>query len=158
MGIYLPGRGCVRAVSAGKRTRRRITPGNRWLKKTLAQAAWAASHTKNTYLASQYRRVAGHRGRKRALIAVGHSMLVYHMMRTGSSYADLGGDFFDRLEPERLTRLLRQALGTPRSQSHAPSRRHRLSKIFGAAAKPLVGVNLAIPCGVRDSAQDAQIN
>jgi len=52
------------------------------------------------------RRVAGHRGRKRALIAVGHSMLVifYHMMRSGASYADLGGDFFDRLEPERLTR------------------------------------------------------
>jgi transposase len=92
--------------SAGKRTRRRITPGNRWLKKTLAQAAWAASHTKNTYLASQYRRVAGHRGKKRALIAVGHSMLVifYHMMRSMASYADLGGDFFDRLEPERLTR------------------------------------------------------
>lgn len=91
--------------SAGKRTRRRITPGNRWLKKTLAQAAWAASHTKNTYLASQYRRVAGHRGKKRALIAVGHSMLVifYHMIRSGASYADLGGDFFDRLEPERLT-------------------------------------------------------
>jgi transposase len=91
--------------SAGKRTRRRITPGNRWLKKTLAQAAWAASHTKNTYLASQYRRVAGHRGKKRALIAVGHSMLVifYHMMRSGASYADLGGDFFDRLEPGRLT-------------------------------------------------------
>jgi len=83
--------------SAGKRTRRRITPGNRWLKKTLAQAAWAASRTKNIYLASQYRRVAGHRGRKRALIAVGHSMLVifYHMMRSGASYADLGGDFFD---------------------------------------------------------------
>jgi transposase len=92
--------------SAGKRTRRRITPGNRWLKKTLAQAAWAASHTKNTYLASQYRRVARHRGKKRALIAVGHSMLVifYHMMRSRASYADLGGDFFDRLEPERLTR------------------------------------------------------
>jgi transposase len=92
--------------SAGKRTRRRITPGNRWLKKTLAQAAWAASRTKNTYLASQYRRVAGRRGKKRALIAVGHSMLVifYHMMRSGASYAGLGGDFFDRLEPERLTR------------------------------------------------------
>ena len=109
--------------SVGKRRRRRITPGNRayllrfaddfvvssssdWLKKTLAQAAWAASRTKNTYLASQYRRVAGHRGRKRALIAVGHSMLVifYHMMSSGATYADLGGDFFDRLEPERLTR------------------------------------------------------
>ncbi len=92
--------------SAGKRRRRRITPGNRWLKRTLVQAAWAASHTKNSYLASQYRRVAGHRGRKRALIAVGHSILViyYHMIKAGTSYADLGGDFFDRLEPERLTR------------------------------------------------------
>ena len=92
--------------SAGKRRRRRITPGNRWLKKTLAQAGWAASHTKNTYLASQYRRLAGHRGNKRALIAVGHSILVifYHMIRTRSGYADLGVDFFDRREPERLTR------------------------------------------------------
>ncbi len=92
--------------SAGKRRRRRITPGNRWLKRTLVQAAWAASRTKNTYLASQYRRVAGHRGRKRALIAVGHSILVifYHMLKAGTSYTDLGGDFFDRLEPERLTR------------------------------------------------------
>jgi transposase len=92
--------------SAGKRTRRRITPGNRWLKKTLVQAAWAASHTKNSYLASQYRRIAAHRGRKRALIAVGHSILViyYHMLKTGSTYADLGADFFDRLEPQRLTR------------------------------------------------------
>lgn len=92
--------------SAGKRRRRRITPGNRWLKRTLVQAAWAASHTKNTYLASQYRRLAGKRGRKRALVAVGHSILVvvYHMLKAGSSYADLGVDFFDRLEPERLTR------------------------------------------------------
>jgi transposase len=92
--------------SAGKRKRRRITPGNGWLKKTLAQAGWAASHTKNTYLASQYRRLAGRRGKKRALVAVGHSILVifYHMVRTGSDYADLGGDFFDRLEPQRLTR------------------------------------------------------
>jgi transposase len=70
------------------------------------QAAWGASHSKNTYLASRYRRLAGHRGKKRALIAVGHSMLVvfYHMMRSGVTYADLGGDFFDRLEPQRLTR------------------------------------------------------
>src|SRR5256886_2056195 len=92
--------------SAGKRRRRRITPGNPWLKPTLAQAAWAASHTKNSYLASQYRRLAGHRGRKRALIAVGHSILVifYHMLKERTTYKNLGGDFFDRLEPERLTR------------------------------------------------------
>ena len=92
--------------SAGKRQRRRITPGNRWLKRSLAQAAWAASHVKNSYLASQYRRLASRRGRKRALIAVGHSMLVivYHMLKAGTKYADLRADFFDRLEPKRLTR------------------------------------------------------
>ena len=92
--------------SAGKRRRRRITPGNRWLKRTLAQAAWAASHSKKTYLASQYRRLAGKRGKKRALVAVAHSILViaYHMLKARTSYTDLGGDFFDHLEPERLTR------------------------------------------------------
>jgi len=92
--------------SAGKRRRRRITPGNRWLKRTLAQAAWAASHSKNTYLASQYRRLAGKRGKKRALVAVAHSILViaYHMLKARTTYTDLGGDFFDHLEPERLTR------------------------------------------------------
>ncbi len=93
--------------SAGKRTRRRIPPGNRWLKRSLVQAAWAASHTKHTYLASQYRRLVGRRGRKRALVAVGHSLLVifyYHVLKRRTTYADLGGDFFDRLEPERLTR------------------------------------------------------
>jgi hypothetical protein len=50
--------------------------------------------------------LAGRRGKKRALVAVGHSMLVilYDMLKNGTTYADLGGDFFDRLEPERLTR------------------------------------------------------
>lgn len=92
--------------SAGKRQKRRITPGNRWLKRTLVQAAWAASHTKNSYLASQYRRLVGRRGKKRALIAVGHSILVilYYLLKEGTQYADLGADFFDRLEPRRLTR------------------------------------------------------
>src|SRR5262249_31296195 len=71
------------------------------------KATWAASHAKNTYLAAQYRRLAGRRGRKRALIAVGHSILVifYHMLKHGTTYTDLGGDFFDRLEPQRLTRF-----------------------------------------------------
>jgi transposase len=67
------------------------------------QAAWAASHTKNSYLASQYPRL---RGKKRALIAVGHSILVilYYLLKERSQYADLGADFLDRLEPKRLTR------------------------------------------------------
>jgi len=92
--------------SAGKRRSGRTTPGNRWLKRGLVQAAWAASRTKHTYLAAQYRRLAGRRGRKRALMAVAHSILVivYHLLKEGTRYADLGGDFFDRLEPARLTR------------------------------------------------------
>jgi transposase len=92
--------------SAGKRKKSRIPPGNRWLKRALVQAAWAASHTKNTYLAAQYRRLVGRRGKKRALVAVGHSLLVifYHMLKQRATYAELGGDFLDRLEPERLTR------------------------------------------------------
>jgi hypothetical protein len=72
------------------------------------QAAWAASHTKGTYLAAQYRRLVKRCGRKRALVAVGHSLLViiYHVLKRGTTYAELGPDFLDRLEPERLTRQL----------------------------------------------------
>src|SRR6516225_9965910 len=94
--------------SAGKRRSGRITKGDRWLKRILVQAAWAASHTKGTYLAAQYRRLAKRRGRKRALIAVGHTLLViiYHVLKQGTTYAELGPDFLDRLEPERLTRQL----------------------------------------------------
>ncbi len=74
----------------------------------MAEAAWAASHTKDTYLAAQYRRLAARRGKKRALIAVGHSILViiYHVLKNHVEYRDLGGDDFDRLEPERLKRYL----------------------------------------------------
>ena len=61
-------------------------------------AARGPTHTKNSYsyLAAQYRRLVGRRGKKRALVAVGHSMLVifYHTLKNGTTYADLGGDFF----------------------------------------------------------------
>jgi transposase len=102
--------------SAGKRRSGRTTKGNRWLKRILVQAAWAASHTKGTYLAAQYRRLAKRRGRKRALVALGHTLLViiYHVLRRETTYVELGPDFLDRLEPERLTRQLvkrLQALG-----------------------------------------------
>lgn len=94
--------------SAGKRRSSRITKGDRWLKRILVQAAWAASHTKGTYLAAQYRRLARRRGCKRALVAVGHTLLVimYHVLKRGTTYAELGADFLDRLEPARLTRQL----------------------------------------------------
>ena len=94
--------------SAGKRRSGRVTKGNRWLKRTLVQAAWAASHTKGTYLQAQYRRLAKRRGVKRALVAVGHTLLViiYHVLKRGTTYAELGADFLERLEPGRLTRQL----------------------------------------------------
>jgi transposase len=94
--------------SAGKRRSGHTTHGNRWLRQMLIQAAWAASHTKGTYLAAQYRRLAKRRGKKRALVAVGHTLLVmiYHVLKKGTTYAELGADFLDRQEPERLTRQL----------------------------------------------------
>ena len=67
-----------------------------------------ASHTKDTYLAAQYHRLATRRGKKRALVALGHTLLVimYHLLKNGTSYQELGADFLERLEPDRLTRQL----------------------------------------------------
>jgi transposase len=94
--------------SAGKRLRSATRHGNRWLRRALTEAAWAASHVKESYLAAQYRRLAARRGKKRALLAVGHTILViiYHLLKYHAEYQDLGRDYFDRLEPERLRRYL----------------------------------------------------
>ncbi len=102
--------------SAGKRKSGRTTKGSRWLRRCLSQAAWAASHTKDTYLSAQFRQIARRRGKKRAIIAVAHSILViaYHILHNGTSYQDLGADHFDRLRPDRLKRYYvrrLQALG-----------------------------------------------
>lgn len=94
--------------SAGRRLRSRTRKGNRWLRRALVEAAWGASRVKKGYLTSQYRRLAARRGKKRALLAVGHSLLeiMYHMLKRNVEYHDLGPDYFDRLEPERLRRYL----------------------------------------------------
>lgn len=94
--------------SAGKRKRSKTTKGNRWLRRALTEAAWAATHTHDTYLAAQYHRLAGRRGKKRALVAVAHTLLVviYHVIKYRVRYQDLGPDYFLRLEPERQKRYL----------------------------------------------------
>ena len=94
--------------SGGKARSGRTTKGDRWLRRALTQAAWAASHTKETYLSAQYRRLAARRGKKRALVAVGHTILVvvYHILKDGTRYQELGAEYLDRLEPERQTRQL----------------------------------------------------
>jgi transposase len=94
--------------SGGKARSGRTSKGNRWLRRALTQAAWAASHTKVTYLSAQYRRLAARRGKKRALVALGHTILViaYHILKRGTVYEELGAEYLDRLEPERQTRQL----------------------------------------------------
>jgi transposase len=97
--------------SAGKRRSGRTTKGNAWLRVTLVQCAWAASHTKGTYLAAQYKRLAARRGKKRALVAVGHTLLgiVYAVLKKKSAYRELGADYLDRQDKEKLTaRLLKR--------------------------------------------------
>jgi len=98
--------------SAGKRKSGKTSKGSRWLRQGLVQAAWAVSHTKHTYLSAQFRRLAARRGRKRALVAVGHSILVviYHMLRDKCHFRDLGEDFFDNIDPQRLSRYLANRL------------------------------------------------
>jgi len=77
--------------SAGKTTK-----GNKHLKSALTEAARAAAKTKNTYLSAQYKRIAARRGKKRAVIAVGHSILVivYHILKYNKPFKELGDEYF----------------------------------------------------------------
>ena len=94
--------------SAGKRLSGKTRKGSPWLRQQLAEAAHAASRTKNTYLAALYRRLASRRGAKIALIAVGHAMLViiYHMLSEHTSYHDLGGNYFDERDRQATEKRL----------------------------------------------------
>lgn len=94
--------------SAGKRRSTRIRKGAPWLKTTLVQAAWSVARTKETYLGAQFRRLKSRRGPKKAVIAVAASMLTsaYHMLRTGALYQDLGSDFFDRRDKDKIVKGL----------------------------------------------------
>jgi transposase len=78
------------------------------LRRMACQAAWAAARTKNTYLSAQFRKLAARRGRKCAIMAVAHSILVigYHLQRKRCTYADLGSSYFDRLHTDGLKRYL----------------------------------------------------
>jgi transposase len=97
--------------SAGKRRSGRTRPGDRWLRAALVQAGWILSRSKDTYLGAQYRRIAKRRGRKKACMAVGHTLLVmcYQILKTGEPYRELGADYFDKKDPQRLAnRLIRR--------------------------------------------------
>ena len=84
--------------SAGRRRSDHTGHGNTWLKSALTEAAQSAARTKDTYLSAQYRRIATRRGSKRAATAVAHTIIkvIYHMLRDGTAYHDLGGNYFDQ--------------------------------------------------------------
>jgi transposase len=95
--------------SAGKHHGGRTRKGDSWLRAALGEAAAAGVGTKNSYLQAQYRRLAGRRGKKRALLAVGHTILVaaWHMISNEVDYQDLGPEHFvRRIDPVRQTRRL----------------------------------------------------
>jgi transposase len=77
-----------------------------WLRRGLCEAAWGASRTKTSYYRSQYQRLSIRRGRKRALIAVAHSILVtaYYICKRRTRYVDLGIDYFDQRDRECIQR------------------------------------------------------
>jgi transposase len=94
--------------SAGKRRSNRARKGATWLKTTLVQCAWAAVKKKDSYLQAQFHRINARRGPKKAIMAVAASMLtaVYHMLKDGTMYQDLGRNYFDRRSTEKQKKNL----------------------------------------------------
>jgi transposase len=98
--------------SGGKRLSGKTRKGNPWLRQVLIEVAHAASKTKNTYLSAQYRRLATRRGKQRALVALGHTILtiVYHILTRRGPYRELGPLYFDVLDRQRVQQRLVQRL------------------------------------------------
>lgn len=94
--------------TGGKRYSGKTRPGNHWLCQALVEASHAASRSKDTYLSAQYSRLARRRGKKKAEIAVAHSILVivYHLLTRKEEYRDLGPNYFDERNRQHLQRSL----------------------------------------------------
>lgn len=90
-------------ITGGKRHSGKPTKGDRWLGEVLNQCAWSAARTRDTYLSAQFWRLARRIGKKKAAVAVGHSILVivWHLLTNGCTYEDLGGDYFVTRDAER---------------------------------------------------------
>ena len=94
--------------SAGKRRSNRVRKGAVWLKTTLVQCAWAAVKKKDSYLQAQFFRIRARRGQKKAILAVAASMLtaIYHMLKDGTLYQDLGRNYLDRRSTDQQKKRL----------------------------------------------------
>jgi transposase len=80
--------------SAGKKKSGKTQKGNSFLKGALTESAWAASKTKDTSYNAIYHSLVGRRGKKRALVALAHRMLIdiYYVLKTGEPYQDIGAE------------------------------------------------------------------
>lgn len=89
--------------SAGKRKSGKTRKGNALLRSTLVTCAHAATRNKKSYFYAQFMRISAHRGKKRAYVAVAHSMLVaiYHILKNGVVFKDLGADYYNQFNRER---------------------------------------------------------
>ncbi len=98
--------------SGSKRRTARVRQGNKSLKRVLVEAANAAGRKKDSYFSAQYHRLAAKRGKKRAKLAVGRSILetAFHMIQRQSTYKDLGSDYFDRRNPDKLAKRLAERI------------------------------------------------
>jgi transposase len=98
--------------SGGRRISGKTRQGNRYLRRALCQSAWAASHTKQSHLAALYRRVRSRRGEQKAIMAVAHQILtiIFHVVRDGSVYRELGASHYDQQNKPKVTRKLIERL------------------------------------------------
>lgn len=90
----------------------RTNPGNKHVKAVLTEAAWAATRTKDTFYSERYHRLASRRGKKRALLAIGHSILksVYFVLKTNVSYKELGADYVRKQREEKRKAYLKKEM------------------------------------------------
>jgi transposase len=98
--------------SGSKRRKAKTREGNRTLREIMVQIAWAATRKKGSYAQALYRRLAGRRGKKRAIIAVARTLLAsfWYMLSRGEPYKDLGGDYFDKRRKDVKVNVLTKQL------------------------------------------------
>jgi transposase len=93
-------------ISAGKRLSSKAGKGNRWLRQALVEAAHGAAHSKETFLGEQYRRLSKRLGRKKAILAMAHRILViiYHVLNGPHDYCEFGSHYVHETEQDALKR------------------------------------------------------
>jgi transposase len=98
--------------SGGKRLSSATTKGNVWLRRILGEVAWAAIHDRHSVFRARYYRLKPRLGAQQALVAIMHQLLkvIYHLLKTGECYHELGADYYQTADPQRTARRLTKRL------------------------------------------------